>query len=138
MIEPKIIYVFGHANINYWDFRAFYERALFEQTLPPYRTRFVLGDCRGTDTLAMEFLKNHPNVCVYHMHDKPRYLPDRFESKVAQWQVHGGFQTDGQRDRACIDVCTHYIGVSLRDGSGCSKLIRKLELTGKISLNKET
>ena len=71
---------------------------------------FLVGDFRGVDTLVMEYLKcRTSNVRVYHVGVQPRYLPDKFRTKVSQWELVGGFTSDEERDSAAIETCTHFL-----------------------------
>ncbi len=58
----------------------------------------------------MEYLKSETSkVTIIHIGDKPRYIPDRYKTKVSQWNIVGGFESDESRDNHAIDTCTHFI-----------------------------
>jgi hypothetical protein len=133
-----IIYVFGNGNIKFHDFIKQYESVL-NLCLEQENSSFLVGDFRGTDTLTMEVLKHAtPNVFVYHIGEKPRYLPDAFKTKVKDWTLMGGFENDEQRDKEAIKKCTHFIAIDFNTDknrkSGTLKNIELCESLGKIRL----
>lgn len=131
-------YIFGNGNIAFADFMRFYEaplRSLLE--LPD--VHFVLCDFRGVDTLAMELLKSETeNVSVYHVGDRPRYTPDQFKTRVSRWKRVGGFKSDGERDSAAIQACTHFLAVDFNSDearkSGTKKNIEECLRLDKLSV----
>ncbi len=135
------IYVFGNGNISFEDFKFHYEQVM-NRYLADENVTFLLCDFRGTDTLAMELLKCiSSNVSVYHIGEKPRYLPDKFKTKVGSWKLIGGFENDSQRDMEVINECTHFIAVDFNSDekrtSGTQKNIELCEKLGKIRLTNE-
>ena len=106
------VFVFGNGNTSFDTFVKIYgkalSRALFLGKTQP--VSFIVGDFRGVDTLAMEYLKTiTEEVSVYHMGKSLRYFPSTFGTKAGQWKMVGGFENDGQRDSAAINACTHFI-----------------------------
>lgn len=101
------LYVFGNGNLNLLDFYNLYHEPISRLSIP---TNFIVCDFRGTDTLTMEYLKTiTPNVRVFHVGEKPRYMPDKYRTKVSQWELVGGFESDADRDDAAISECTHFL-----------------------------
>lgn len=132
------IYLFGNGNTSFADFRTHYEE-IINRYLDDESVHFSLCDFRGTDTLSMELLKcTTSRVSVYHIGERPRYLPDKFKTKVSEWKILGGFENDEQRDLEVIRHCTHFIAVDFNsDGkrtSGTQKNIDRCEALGKIRL----
>ena len=132
------IYLFGNGNISFADFKTHYE-AVIQPYLNDETVHFSLCDFRGTDTLAMELLKcTTSRVSVYHIGERPRYLPDKFKTKVGDWKIIGGFENDAQRDREVIQNCTHFIAVDFNSDekrtSGTQKNMDFCEQLGKIRL----
>ena len=132
------IYIFGNGNISLPDFRMYYETPLLQVVNNP-EVHFLVGDFRGADTLALEFLKTlTPHVTLYHVGERPRYLPDRFKTRVSEWKLIGNFTTDQERDRAAIERCTHYLGVDFNSDekrkSGTLKNIQLCNELGKVYL----
>jgi hypothetical protein len=133
------IYIFGNGNISFSDFKTYYHTIL----LPFIKeAHFSIGDFRGTDTLAMEVLKSETaHVAIYHVGEQPRYLPDKYKTKVSQWQVIGGFADDEARDLAAIHACTHYLAIDFNTNakrtSGTFKNIALCESLGKIALQSQ-
>lgn len=133
------IYVFGNGNISFNNFTNCYLNHLRELVAEP-GNHFILCDFRGVDTLTMEFLKSETgNVSVYHIGAKPRYVPDRFRTKVSQWQFVGAFQTDVERDSAAIEGCTHFLAIDFNSDkvrkSATAKNIEKCLTLGKMNIN---
>ncbi|MFD1001101.1 hypothetical protein ACFQ21_17370 [Ohtaekwangia kribbensis] len=132
------IYIFGNGNTSFSDFRKYYETPLLQVVNNP-GVHFLVGEFRGVDTLALEFLKTlTPHVTLYHVGERPRYLPDRFKTHVAEWKVIGNFKTDQERDCAAIDRCTHYLAIDFNSDekrkSGTLKNIELCNELGKIYL----
>ena len=135
------IYIFGNGNISFSDFEKYYAQIL-NQYIDNEEVTFLLGDFRGADTLAMEFLKcRATKVCVYHVGTKPRYLPDKYKTKVGSWLILGGFENDEQRDLEAIKNCSHFIAIDFNSDakrkSGTLKNIESCQALGKIWLTNE-
>ncbi len=133
------VYVFGNGNIPFDYFTYHYEFFLNVLLDKDEEIEFIVCDFRGADTLAMEVLKNKTeNVSIYHIGDKPRYLPDKFNTKVSQWEVVGGFKTDLERDNAAIVNCTHFLAKDFNSDdkrkSGTKKIIERCLELGKIPI----
>ena len=132
------VYIFGNGNIKYTDFETLYLKPI-ESVLSEKEVSFILCDFRGTDTLAMEYLKHlSPNVTVVHIGERPRYMPDKYRTKVSQWKVIGGFEDDSSRDAYAIEQCTHFIATDFNSNekrkSGTLKNIERCLELGKIQL----
>lgn len=129
------IYVFGNGNISFSDFKMYYEQIMIRYVRDE-NVSFLVADFRGVDTLTMELLKcDSANVTVYHVGDKPRYLPDKFKTKVNNWIILGEFQNDEERDLEAINQCTHFIAMDFNSDkkrkSGTQKNIEICEKLGK-------
>lgn len=132
------IYLFGNGNISFTDFLQLYGEPIKKIGFGA-DIYFTVGDFRGTDTLAMEFLKcETPNVSVYHVGKKPRYLPDQFKTMVSEWNLIGGFNSDSERDNAAIENCTHFLAYDFNSDesrkSGTQKNIVRCLSLNKIRL----
>jgi hypothetical protein len=79
-----------------------------------------------------------PNVRVYHVGARPRYLPDKFRTQVGQWALLGGFADDAARDAAAIGACTHFLAHDINSDaarqSGTRRNIERCLELGKIRL----
>ncbi len=102
------LYIFGNGSLSLSRFLEHYHRPL--EALDPSGVRFLVCDFRGVDTLAMEYLKDRTAaVTILHVGERPRYLPDRYRTKVSGWTLRGGFASDAARDHAAIDACSHFL-----------------------------
>jgi hypothetical protein len=122
------LYIFGNGNLSFTSFLTHYHEPLAR--LPADgEVEYLVGDFRGVDTLAMEYLKClTPKVRVYHIGAKPRYLPDKFRTKVSQWALVGGFDDDEARDAAAIEACTHFLAHDINsDATRKSGTLRSIE-----------
>lgn len=135
----RVVFVCGNGHILFRDFADTYGRVLLECTING--DTILVGDYVGVDTLTMEWLKLYPNVQLYHMYDKPRYIPSRYMTRVSLWQVRGGYETDALRDMAMIDKCTHYLAYDIcidkNRKSGTLKNIELCKKLGKVKLDYE-
>ena len=132
------VYIFGNGNIKFSDFEQLYLKPIYA-LLPKEKPEFFVCDFRGTDTLMMEFLKSEtPNVSVLHIGEKPRYLPDKYRTKVSQWKIIGGFVDDQSRDEYAINACTHFLATDFNSNekrkSGTLKNIEKCLSLGKVRI----
>ena len=128
------LYVFGNGNLSLDDFLARYRAPILELELA--RTHFLVCDFRGVDTLVMELLKTlSAQVRVFHIGARPRYLPDRYRTKVSSWELVGGFADDSARDHAAIAACTHFLAVDFNSNaqrrSGTAANIERCLALGK-------
>jgi len=93
----SIYFISGHGYLTYEDWLLHYKSKL--DKVLSNKGFFILGDYKGCDVLCMEYLKNKTsNVTICHMFDKPRYLPDKFNSLVKNWEIIGNFVSDESRD----------------------------------------
>ena len=77
---------------------------------------FLVGDARGIDTIAQNYLKGKTDkVIVFHMFKSPR--------NNAGFDTIGGFTSDEERDRAMTLYSTKDIAFIHRKGSGTEKNI---------------
>lgn len=101
------LYVFGNGNLSFADFLTYYHAPL-SRLEHGSDLHFIVCDFRGVDTMVMEYLKcSTPSVRVYHVGERPRYLPDAYRTMVSQWELMGGFPSDADRDAACSHVLAH-------------------------------
>jgi hypothetical protein len=84
-------FISGHLDLTPWEFQINYESKL--EAALAVGGNFIVGDARGADTLAQQWLYTHnaPTV-VYHMFEAPR---NNIGHKTC-----GGFSSDSQRDKA--------------------------------------
>jgi hypothetical protein len=123
------IFVFGNGNLSFDNFLKYYSIPL-QKIIHEENANFLLCDFRGTDTLMIEFLKCiTSNVSIYHIGDKPRYTPDSFKTKVADWKFINGFKSDKERDIAAINNCTHFLAYDFNsDEKRKSGTLKNIEL----------
>jgi hypothetical protein len=91
--DTPTYYVSGHLDLTQAEFDAHYLPQLVG-ACGEDRVRFVVGDARGADRLAMEYLASvgmAAQLSIYHMFDSPRHA-------VPGAALHGGFSTDLARD----------------------------------------
>ena len=58
-----------------------------------------------------EWLLVKIKVLIYQFHIgiKPRYIPDKYKTKVSEWRIVGKFKSDHERDNTAINECTHFL-----------------------------
>lgn len=133
------IYIFGNGNIKYSDFENLYLKPI-KRLIANSNPEFIVCDFKGVDTLIMEYLKcESQNVNVLHIGEKPRYIPDKYRTKVSNWKIIGGFEDDNSRDKYAIDNCTHFIATDFNSNekrkSGTQKNIEFCQSINKIKIN---
>lgn len=93
-------FISGHLDLTDEEFAAHYAEPIYSAARE--NARFVVGDARGTDKRAQDFLwslrAEHPDlqVTVYHMFDSPRNNPG--------FPTVGGFLSDSARDQAMTEA----------------------------------
>ena len=86
-----IVFISGHLDVTAEEFAEHYLPRLEQHLLAG--DEFVVGDARGADAMAQQFLKSrNAKVTVFHMREKPRNNVD-FPTK-------GGYKSDDERDAA--------------------------------------
>ena len=114
------IFISGHLDLTQEEFDEHYKGLISKAALR--NCSFVIGDARGCDLMAQNFLKELlvSNVIVYHMFEKPRNNPHDFKTV-------GGFKTDDERDEAMTKISIEDIAW-VREGrekSGTAKNIMR-------------
>ncbi len=86
-----ICFISGHLDLSEQEFSEHYAQPVLEAIQKG--AEFVIGDCRGCDTIAQQFLHDQhvTNVTIYHMFDQPR-------NNRGHWKTIGGFRFDAERD----------------------------------------
>ncbi len=137
-MAPRTIYVFGNGRLSFDDFLRLYVPPL-EAALAHHDSAWVVCDFRGVDTLVMEYLKARTAaVTVFHVGDRPRYLPDRHGALAQRWVIRGGFADDRARDEAALAACTHYLAIDRfslpTKPTSTAALIERCRAAGRIAL----
>jgi ADP-ribose pyrophosphatase YjhB (NUDIX family) len=89
----KSFFISGHGDLTEEEFDEHYVKAI-DGALVNDRASFVVGDFRGADTMAQDYLKRKTDrVTVFHMFEEPRYN--------AGFPSFGrNYRSDSERDRA--------------------------------------
>lgn len=120
LVRMKLLVYFisGHLDLTCEEFTEHYHSDIIRAV--ENGSSFIVGDARGTDTLAQEFLKDYPDVTVYHMFDSPR-------NNVGKHPTVGGFKNDEERDAAMTFASTNDIAWVRpgREKSGTAKNIKR-------------
>lgn len=104
-------FVSGHRDIIEEEFNKHYVPLLVEILNSNRYASFVVGDCKGVDKMAMDFLSNaakngNIKLIIYHMFDSPRVTPGDIPIKYIDTifngsvKFKGGYTTDLERDTA--------------------------------------
>lgn len=82
----------GHLDLTTHEFEEHYKPIIDDAIAKG--CHFIVGDARGTDTLAQAYLATHnAEVTVYHMFERPRH-------NTGDFPVRGGYPSDDERDAA--------------------------------------
>lgn len=114
----KIYFISGHLDLTEEEFSKYYI-ALIHNGLDEDAS-FVIGDAKGTDLLAQNYLKGKSlKVTVYHMFAYPR--------NNVGFNTKGGFASDEARDKQMTNDSTHDIAWVRpgREKSGTSKNLKR-------------
>ncbi|MDZ8052601.1 MAG: hypothetical protein RMX68_029050 [Aulosira sp. ZfuVER01] len=90
MADKEIVnFISGHLDLTQAEFDLHY-RFLIDRAIEQYQS-FVVGDARGADLLAQQYLFAKTDaVVVYHMFTSPR--------NNVGFSTRGGFESDAERD----------------------------------------
>jgi len=92
-----IYFISGHLSISDLEFEKHYSLKL--KKAAQEGAKFIIGDARGTDAKAQQFLYElGAEATVYHMFEHPRNNPG--------FQTVGGFKSDKERDEAMTQAST--------------------------------
>lgn len=112
-----IYFISGHIDLPYEDFIEYYTPILLDIFSYDSYPIFVVGDCKGVDKFAMDYIYNNMRcgeLHIYHMFDSPRNTPERHiedgynlideydwvDRDSIKIQFIGGFKSDEERDSA--------------------------------------
>lgn len=116
-------FISGHLSLSDTEFYEHYRPAI--DAALAHGDSFVVGDARGADTLAQNYLLGKTdNVLVYHMFTEPR--------NNAGFKTVGGFKSDSERDARMTAESDHDIAWVRpgRETSGTQKnLDRRIQNT---------
>ena len=100
--KPICYFVSGHVDVTQQDFDDHYKNELIEATKSK-NSRFVMGNAKGIDTMALEFLiellgpDNLYRITVYHL-GKKSHLKDK------RIRTIGGFGNHNNKDTAMTNA----------------------------------
>lgn len=86
-----IYFISGHLDLSKNDFEKYYQTKIDDAILT--ESSFLIGDAKGLDLMAQEYLKKYSKIIIYHMFDKARF-------NIGNWETVGGFKNDTERDFA--------------------------------------
>ena len=115
------IMISGHLDLTQEEFDKHYKPQI-DYLISEGIGDFLVGDARGCDTMAQEYLyeKKVYLVTVFHMMEEPRNNKYGFDTD-------GGYKSDEERDDAMIFCANDIVAWSRRKGSGTERNIKKME-----------
>jgi hypothetical protein len=97
-----VAYISGHLDLTEEEFLLHYQPEINKSYLAGHK--FVVGDARGADYFAQEYLANYliipSRVTVYHMFTNPRHCCGSVSNEGHEFSTLGGFSSDEERDAA--------------------------------------
>ena len=121
-MKNKIYYISGHLDLTKTEFIEHYQNKI--DTALSEDAVFVVGDAKGADLLAQEYLySKSAEAVVYHMFDSPR--------NNVGFPLKGGFTSDNARDKQMTQDSTHDIAW-VRPGRENSGTARNLQRRSKL------
>lgn len=90
----KVYFISGHLNLSKEEFETHYQ-PLMDKAIQESNVAFVVGDARGCDAMAQDYLYqcSISTVTIFHLFHTPR-------NNVHGYAAKGGFRTDEERDAA--------------------------------------
>lgn len=119
MHKNEIFFISGHIDLTIDEFNMYYK--LYIDNALKNNCSFVIGDAKGADKLAQQYLVGKTNnVTVYHMFTSPR-------NNVGNFKTIGGFKSDDERDSQMTKDSTKDIAWVRpgREESGTAKNIKR-------------
>lgn len=105
-----VIFITGNGNISYELFEKHYI-SILKKFDPNFEHKYIVSDFRGTDTLAMEWLKTKTkNVTICCKGLAPRYMPDTFKTYVKNWKVVNCLKNNRGCDEYMLTNCNYLLG----------------------------
>ena len=102
MVNP-IYFISGHSDLTQKEFIKYYVPKIKDAMKYCPDCHFVLGDAKGCDTLANEFLRVlGANAIIYHRYKYPKNNPGNFPTV-------GGFQSKSNCNKMMTSVSSHDI-----------------------------
>lgn len=79
-----IYFISGHRNLSYEDFEKYYIPKIREVLENDPWAEFIVGDCKGADKYAMDYIYNKTGrkLTIYHMFESPRNIPEGYEPPI--------------------------------------------------------
>lgn len=102
-----IYFISGHRDLSYEDFEKYYIPKIREVLENDLWAEFVVGDCKGADKYAMDYIYNKTDrkLTIYHMFKSPRNIPEGYEPPISIEEmlncpvsVISEFKSDEERD----------------------------------------
>lgn len=88
-----VYFISGHCDLSYSEFLEHYKFPI-DQALESENAMFVIGDSRGCDSHAQQYLIDKTKlVTVYHMKTKPL-------NNLGNYQTSGGYKSHKAKDSA--------------------------------------
>lgn len=96
-----VAFISGHGDLTENEF-IFHYKSMIDNGICLNHT-FVVGDFKGADTLAQNYIKSlkYDKVLVFHMLQSPRFN--------AGFKTVSGFKTDEERDSAMTEISNYDI-----------------------------
>lgn len=104
-----IYFISGHRDLSYEDFKKYYIPKIREVLENDPWAEFIVGDCKGADKYAMDYIYNKTGrkLTIYHMFESPRNIPEGYEPPIGIEEILdcsvstiSGFKSDEERDSA--------------------------------------
>jgi len=132
-----IAYISGHLDLKVEEFDQHYG-SLIREAVKRGDT-FVVGDARGTDTMALQYLipQKPLGVTLYHMFVKPR-TPEHVLMAITNQlnlKIVGGFKSDEERD-AAMTAASDYDIAWVRPGREKSGTAKNIARRAKCQMTK--
>lgn len=125
----NIYFISGHRDVTDGEWEGFYRYSIDNILASEKNPMFVVGDYKGVDERAQDYLKEKNASCViFHMFNDSRYN--------AGFHTVGGFKTDEERDAAMTKVSNidlAFVRLGKRNSGTVRNLQRRKELTHKKS-----
>ena len=124
-----IYFVSGHIDLTQEEFNKYYAPEIEKVLEKDPWAKFVVGDCKGVDTMAQELLrylvKDPKSVTVHHIGTTPRNLASQDFNRV------GGYKTDEERDAEMTgesDQDIAFIKPGRRKSGTAKNIVRRREI----------
>jgi hypothetical protein len=125
IVMNQVSFISGPLDLTQGEFEEHYQEQI--DSAMKRGDHFVIGDARGTDQMAQQYLahNDYRDIVVYHMFDQPRHNEGKFPTM--------GAHTDDEHRDCAMTQCSDTDILWVRSPEETKKILGKKYRPGRIS-----